>query len=137
MTTANGNPSFAPGTLLVRTGTELPDFVKLENDPTQSGWSVVANNPGVFPLERELSKAGWNFFYLAGGIRTKGFGFDKAQMAGAALKRLSATAGFQHCNCIEIDGLSPGSYFGVPYMRLSAHSRRIQKGSLFNTAAEA
>jgi hypothetical protein len=106
------------GTILIEQGTPLPDTLRLETPPHSGGWGTVAN------LAEKLESAGWTFFFMAGEIKSSGFG-------GAALRRLIASAKRQKCNCLEIGGVSERSFMGVPYVSVSAHWRHIQKGLTF------
>ena len=94
------------------------------------GLQVITNRS--FPeFEKELATVGWTFFYMAGEIRTIALGFDKQKMIDAALRRLIANVRLQKCNCLEIDKVAAHSFLGLPYVSVSAHSRHIQKGSIF------
>ena len=117
-----------PGVVLIEQGTLLPEAIRLETESQASGWASVANNLDVYQLEKELSAAGWTFFYSAGGIRTTAFGFDRAKVIQTALKRLITNVRLQRCNCLEIDAVATRSFLGLPYVSVSAHSRHIQKG---------
>ena len=116
---------------MVEQNTLLPAPLGLESDTTGSGWARITNNPTRRQLETKLAAAGWTFFYMAGKIKTSAFGFERASMIQAALKRLIAIAKLQNCNCLEIDAIRTRSFLGLPYISLSAHSRHIQNGMLF------
>jgi hypothetical protein len=118
-----------PGAILIEMGTVLPEPLRLETAPTESGWTVMANNLDRLQISKELATAGWIFFYLAGVIKTTAFGFDRGKSIKTAMKRLFATVKLQKCNCVEIDEVATLSFWGVPYVRVTAHSRRIQKSS--------
>lgn len=122
----------APGAVLVKKGTPLPQRLGLENDSTAMGWASVSNHLNAHELEKELAAAGWTFFYMAGSIRATAFGFDRQKMVEAALRRVIANVGLQRCNCLEIDHVATHSFLGMPYMSVSAHSRHIQKGMVFS-----
>ena len=79
-------------------------------------------------LSKKLAVEGWTLFYMAGGIRTTAFGFEKQGMIRAALKRLIAMVRLQKCNCLEIDDVVMHSFLGIPYVSIAGHSRHIQKG---------
>lgn len=123
--------TISPGSILVAKNTLLPEPLGLENDLSQRGWASVANNPDRRELGKELADAGWSFFFMAGAIRTRAFGFDRPRMIEAALKRLIAIVRRQNCNCLEIDAIATRSFWGIPYVSLSAHSRHIQNGLVF------
>ncbi len=113
-------------------GTSRPQCFQLEDDPYPNAWMSVKHNLTSYELDRELVCTGWTFFYMAGAISTTAFGFDRAKMIHAALKRLIANAKLQKCNCLEIDGVATRSFLGMPYVSVSAHARHIQKGMVFS-----
>lgn len=117
-----------PGVVLIEKGTHLPEPMRLETESAASGWASVANHLDVYQLEKELSAAGWTFFYSAGAITTTAFGFDREKMVHAALKRLITNVRLQRCNCLEIDAVATHSFLGMRCVSVSAHSRHIQKG---------
>jgi hypothetical protein len=119
------------GTLLMEKGTPIPPFFSIGTESYPNAWMQVTTTRSFAELEKDLSIAGWTFFYLAGEIRTIGIGFDKKKGIDAALRRLMANVTLQKCNCLEIDDVSTRSFLGVPYVSVSAHSRRLQKGSVF------
>jgi hypothetical protein len=119
------------GTLLMEKGTPVPQFFSVGTELYPNNWRQVTTNHHFPELEKELSLAGWTFFYLAGEIRTIGIGFDRKKAINAALKRLISNVSLQKCNCLEIDNVETRSFLGVPYVSVSAHSRRLQKGAVF------
>lgn len=123
--------TISAGTILIEKGTRLPGTLGLESCSTDSGWSSLVNHPDRRQLEEKLSAAGWRFFLMAGAIRTIGFGFARRTMIQAALKRLITAVRLQKCNCLEIDAIATRSFLGLPYICLSAHSRHIQNGLVF------
>ncbi len=121
-----------PGTILIERGTLLPQSFRLENESYPSAWMSVKSRLNFYELEKELASAGWTFFYMAGKITTTAFGFDRQKTVHTALKRLIASVRLQKCNCLEIDAVASRSFLGIPYVRVSAHSRHIQKGLVFS-----
>jgi len=121
-----------PGTILMDKDTLRPQCFQLEDDPYPNAWMSVRHTLTSHELEKELATAGWTFFYMAGAIRTMAFGFDRARMIHAALKRLIANVKLQRCNCLEIDDVATRSFLGMPYVSVSAHPRHIQKGIVFS-----
>ena len=120
-----------PGTILMDKDTLRPQCLQLETDPYPNAWIPVKHDLTPHDLEKELSTAGWTLFYLASPISTTAFGFNRAKMIHAALKRLIAKAKLQKCNCLEIDDVVTRSFLGMPYVSVSAHPRHIQKGLVF------
>jgi hypothetical protein len=68
---------------------------------------------------------------MAGEIQATAFGFDKPKARRAALKRLITDVRSQRCNSIDITQVTEKSFLGLPYVRVTAHSRHLQKGTLF------
>ena len=68
---------------------------------------------------------------MAGEIKATAFGLDEHRTIDAALSRLMTNATQQKCNCLEIDNVATRSFFGMSYVSVTAHTRRIQKGSVF------
>jgi len=126
-------PMITPGAILIEKGTLLPEPLQLETESHASGWAGVTNNLDGHQIEKALSTAGWTFFYMAGAIKTTAFGFDRARMIHAALKRLIANVRRQKCNCLQIDEVEMHWFLGMPYVSVSAHSRHIQKGLAFSS----
>ena len=119
------------GTILIEKHAACPQYFHLENSfPTD--WMAVTHNLSPNELEKELSATGWTFFYMGNAIRTTAFGFNRAKMIHAALKRLVTNVRQQRCNCLEIDDVATRSFLGLPYVSVSAHPRHIQKGMVFS-----
>jgi hypothetical protein len=119
------------GTILIQQGTVLPHSLLLESKPYSSGWAEITNVRSEF--ERGINLAGWTFFFLAGRIEATVFGFDKQRAASTAVDRIIANAKSRECNCLEITQVKTNSFLGVPYVRVSAHSRHIQRSSVFSS----
>jgi hypothetical protein len=117
------------GTLLIETNAARPESFHLAPGPYPNSWAAVTSKLGPRDLNSVLAATGWTFFYRAGSIHTRAFGFNPADRAAAALKRLIAVATQEKCNCLQIDAVTSHSFLGFPYISVSAHSRHIQKGS--------
>jgi hypothetical protein len=126
-----GNRAIRSGDILVEKDTLLPVPFRLEGNSTGDGWSRVVDNAQVTNLESSLAAAGWTFFYMAGTIRASAFGFESQSMVLAALKRVATSVKRQKCNCLQIDEIETHSFCGVPYISILAHSRHIQKSTVF------
>lgn len=114
-------------TLLIAPDTVLPTGWTLDGDPVASGWLRVCNTFSDRELDRELGAGGWTFLFMAGAIRTTAVGWNTRRRVTAGVVRLIAEATRQGCNCLQIDSVTVHSLLGVPYVRLVAHSRHIQK----------
>jgi hypothetical protein len=124
-----------PGTLLIQAGTILPESIQLKNDLTANGWTAVRSSAGVRQLKADLRAAGWNYFYMAV-VKQRGFGCDGAKRMVSAMKRITAKMRLENCNSVQIDEIAAHSFWGIPYLRVSAHCFHIQKGIIFAGARE-
>ena len=118
------------GTILIEEGATLPKTLTRQSAPYSSGWTVVTSSRSDF--EKDISLAGWTFFFLAGNLEATVFGFDKQRAASTAVDRIVANAKSRECNCLEITQVKTNSFLGVPYVSVSAHPRHLQKGMLFS-----
>jgi hypothetical protein len=117
------------GTVFIREGTPLPTELSMESDRFLPGWRTL-KNLGRQAVTREIEGAGWNFFYLAGEIRTIVFGGDGVGTLRRAVKRILARQEGQsfRFNSLEITKIALKRFLGIPLLRVSAHSRHIQLG---------
>ena len=118
------------GSILVATGTYLPQSLQLQSESDSNGWAFIKDIRATF--ETTVREAGWTFFFMAGVIRATVFGFDRQKALRIALKRLIADVKSQHCNSIEITQVTNNSFLHVPYVTVVAHPRHLQKGSFFS-----
>ena len=86
-------------------------------------------------LDRELESAGWTFFYMAGEIRTRGFGFNDESRTDRAVAHVINAVKLEKCNCLEITQIRRRSLLGLPYMSVVAHARHIQKSRCFESVS--
>jgi len=117
------------GAMLIKDGTVLPE-PSVKGASYSIGWKSVTDLERR-DLEKQLDKAGWTFFYMAGQIKTSAFGFDEQKRMRTAVRRALQDVQSQKCNCLEIDHVTNRSFLGLPYISLSAHSRHIQNGKAF------
>jgi hypothetical protein len=118
------------GHLLFREGTNLPGSLLLQTKTDSNGWAAAKDNRSTF--DKTVQEAGWTFFFMAGEIKTSVFGFDRQKALRTALKRLLTDVTSQRCNSIEITQVMGKSFWGVPYVSVSAHPRHLQEGMLFS-----
>ena len=117
------------GSILVQEGADLPNSLLLPRDSQPNGWAAVKAARSTY--EKEIQKAGWTFFFMAGEMKTTVFGFDREKTLRAALKRLIKNVKSQSCNSIEITRVMSSSFLKVPCVSVSAHPRHLQKGLVF------
>jgi len=127
------NSPIVDGTLLIQEKTLLPEPSPHDSVSMGNGWARISNN---LAFKKKLSAAGWNFFYMAGTIRMNVVGFDRPRTIQTAVNRLLAAVTLQDCNCLEVDHIAMRSFWGMPFVTVSAHSRHIQQEhSFFNPRA--
>ena len=117
------------GTILIENGTLLPRSLVLASEPYSTGWTTVSNLRSDF--ERDITQAGWTFFFLAGEIHATVFGFDAAVAVRTAVERLIKNAKTLNCNCVQIGQVTMKSFLGLPFATVTGHSRHVQSGSIF------
>ena len=114
------------GSLIIAEGTILPESMQLESEPYADGWRLVKNLDSK-GFDQIISRAGWNFIYLAQAIETGAFGSDEKKTARKAVKKVIASLRPRKFNCLEITQVTAKRSLGLPYMSITAHSRQIQK----------
>ena len=115
------------GTILIKEDTLLPEGMQLESDPYLKGWRLV-KNPGSSGIDRELSEAGWTFFYMAGEVDAMAFGSDSEKTTRRAVKKVIANIESDRFNCLEISQVSreefPGAALRHRHCPSATHSGR-------------
>jgi hypothetical protein len=121
----------------VRVGTilmsEWPPVFGLESEPYSGHWSVVQALDG-FAIDRKIRAAGWNFFFIASELKVMFFGALGAKKIRHALNRILGKVGQQHFNGLEVTGIVPKRFLGLPYAIVSAHSRHVQQNCYLDGA---
>jgi hypothetical protein len=114
------------GTIMMRAGTIIPQSLRIETEPYSQGWEVIKNSDGS-SVDRDLRRAGWNFFFLAANIQATAMGYWGERTVRRAMEQVLAKAAPSNLNCLEITEVSAKQFLGFPYVHVSAHSRHIQK----------
>jgi hypothetical protein len=114
-------------TIFIREKTLLPASVALGSEPFLPGWRSVKNLDGR-ELGRQIEKAKWNYFYLAGAMKATVLGREGLRTLRRAVQRVLAKKQRQGFNSLEITKIVSKRFLGVPYLTISAHSRHIQEG---------
>ena len=114
-------------TVLIREDTPLSTTISIESEAFLPGWRVVKNLDRQ-ALTREVEKANWNFFYLAGEMRATVFGREGLGALRRAVKCVLAKQQGQKFNSLEITKIVSKRFLGIPFMSVTAHSRHLQQG---------
>jgi len=99
---------------------------QLEDASCPQDWLSARHDLNPDELENELAAAGWQFIHRAP-LRTTVFGFNRARMVRAALKRIIASVRRHRCNCLEVDDVTTRSFLGVRCVSISARARHVQR----------
>ena len=119
------------GTILIEQGTPMPHSMNVGTEPYDLGWSAITNLTRS-ELARQLKGVGWTFFYMAGEVKTTGFGFDERSRIRRAIAQTIKAVQREAFNCLEITHITQNSFLGVPRIKIRAHGRHIQVGPLFH-----
>src|SRR5689334_6509726 len=122
------------GTMIIEDATLTPESLVVDTEPYSAGWSIIPKSTSA-QLGRQLESAGWTFFYMAGEIRTRGFGFNDHSRTDRAVAQAVDAAKLENCNCLEITQMRRRSFLGLPYTSVVAHARHIQKSRRFQGAS--
>jgi hypothetical protein len=112
---------------LIREGTPLPANLSINSEAFLPGWRVVRNLDRS-TLARNIERANWNFFYLAGAMRATVLGRDRPGTLRRAVKRVLAKQEGQKFNSLEVTKVVSKRFLGIPFMSVTVHSRHIQQG---------
>ena len=117
----------AAGTILIREDTRLPANLSIESETFLPGGRVV-KSVDRSALARNIEGVNWNFSYLAGEIRATVLGRNQPRTLRRAVKCVLAKQEGQKFNSLEITKVVSKRFLGIPFMRVTAHSRHIQQG---------
>ena len=118
--------NISQGTILIRGDALLPRSMEVESHPYSKQWKRVAQDRSA--LDRQISDAGWNFFFLAGEIKATAFGSEEKAVR-RAIARILAGLEPNQFNCLEITGTTTARLLGLPSVTVTAHSRHIQESN--------
>lgn len=123
------------GTILIEDRPLMAQTLAIESDPYVGSWSVVRSLDG-FALDRKIRAAGWNFFFMAGEVKAMFFGAVGEKNIRKALKRILAKMSEHNFNCLEVTGIVPKHFAGMPYTLISANWRHIQESCRLDNALQ-
>jgi hypothetical protein len=117
------------GTILMKEGTPLPAGLEAASESLLPGWRAFQNLNG-YALSRKIEAENWQFFSLAGDLHATAVGRDRQKTVISAVKQILASTTKEKYNSLEVTEIAPKRFFGVPYLRVSAHLRHVQEDSL-------
>lgn len=124
------------GTIFIRNRPLILRTLDLESEPYAENWDLL-RSPLVGNLDQRIRGAGWNYFFVAAKLGTTVFGRVAAASVHKALRKIFARVRNADFNCLEVTKIIQHRFLGVSYIRVCAHSRHIQQGSMMDFAQEA
>ena len=119
--------------VLVRRDTFLPETIKAEVQLVPGEWNLVSPlSPAE--LDKDLYRAGWQFFYIPPEIRAGALGFNRKHALERALKKLIVKADTARLNAVQITRIEAKRFLGIHYASISAYLRHIQKSLILSPA---
>ena len=105
---------------MMRAGTIIPQSLRVETEPYSQGWEIVKNSDGN-SVDRDVRRAGWNFFFLSANIRATAVGYWGERTVRRAMERVLAKVAPSKFNCLEITEVSAKQFLGFSYVHVSAY----------------
>lgn len=115
-----------PGIVLVRRGAQFPHAVELKSCACYPGWNVLESTGAE--IDRQVTKAGWHFFWMAAVIERSAFAVDPGKAVRKALGQLLTEVG--RLNAVEIENVRVKSFLGLHYATVRGHARHIQQSAI-------
>lgn len=123
------------GTVLLQTGTFIPDSVCAQKEIFCPGWQAITNVNGD-DLDRQIRGKGWNFFFMCGAVQGTSWGsWSGVAVRCAAIRALRKTQATK-LNGFEITGIHKRHFLGVRHVVVTGHSRHVQKSTVLQNIAE-
>lgn len=113
------------GTVMMKSGTELPVSAQLEGDTYTPGWRMLRNLDGK-SIDTRVRNAGWTFFFMEPNIQAIAWGSHDTSTIQKAVKGILAKVKRSKFNCLEITEIAAKKFLGFPYVSVSGHSRHIK-----------
>ena len=117
----------------MKVGTIIPQSLRVETELYSHGWEIIKNSDA---FDRDIRRADWNFFFLAGSIQATALGYWGERTVRRAMERVLAKAEPSKFNCLEITEVSAKRFRGFPYVHVWVHSGHIQKSPFLQELAE-
>ena len=120
------------GAILIEDRPLMTRALNIDSTPYGCNWSVVQSLSG-FDLDHKIHAAGWNFFFMAGELKTRFLGAVSQPSLHAALMRILARMRGQNFNRLEVTGNQWQTFSGGSLHRgfctLAPHPAGLPPGS--------
>jgi len=111
--------------VFVRRNTFLPETVKMNDHVALGEWNPVSRLRPV-ELDKELYKAGWQFFYIPPEVRASALGFNRKHALERALKKLLVKADAAKLNAVQLTSVEAKKFLSIYYASIGACLRHVQ-----------
>ena len=101
-----------PGTIMMKAGTIIPQSLRVETEPYSHGWEIIKNSDAD-AVDRDIRRADWNFFFLAGNMQATALGCWGERTIRRAIERVLAKAKPSKLNCPGFEGPRPLASHGL------------------------
>ena len=115
------------GCIFVMDGLILPPTLRFAGQRYSDGWRLLSLKSNDIDLRAR--DCGWNFMFLAEGMRSTVFGFGRSWSLRKAINKLLATAREDAFNSVEVTEISTRRFLGMHWVSVGAHSRSLQKSN--------
>ena len=61
------------GTIIMKVGTIIPQSLRDETEPYSHDWEIIKNSDAN-PVDRDIRRADWDFFFLAANMQATALG---------------------------------------------------------------
>ena len=115
--------------VLMLSGTLMPESLPLHLKPYWKAWRLIGNSD-AHTLDRDARHAGWNLFFIAGEVQAYMLGSGTESTLRRAMQRIFAQVKSSGFNSLEVSEVIVGRFLGIPYVRVTAHSRHFQRSNM-------
>jgi hypothetical protein len=106
-------PAVQVGSILIEEQPLMAQILELETEVYAGNWSLVKALDGS-ALDHKIRDVGWNFFFMAAGVKSMFFGTIGAEKVRNALYRILGKVRQQDFNALEVTGIVTKSFLGIP-----------------------
>jgi hypothetical protein len=115
--------------VLMLSGTLMPESFPLHLKPYWKAWRLIGNSD-AHTLDRDARRAGWSFFFIKGTVQAYMLGSGTEGTLRRAMRRIFAKVKSSGFNCLEVSEVIVSRFLGIPYVRVTAHSRHFQRSNM-------
>ena len=114
------------GCIFVMDGLLLPPTLRFEGQPYSDGWRLL-NRLKSNDIDLRARDCGWNFIFLAEGMKCTVIGFGRTWSLRKAMNKLLVAARENAFNSVEVTEITARQFLGMHWVCVGAHSRSLQK----------